>query len=211
MSGVIGEIPFVVTNVRQWLVKHFEWSHDLEAMFTERLIQNDILNNSAWSHRFYTLFGNGATAEKKGDEVVDAEVEYAQRIIKLLPSNTAPWNYLRGYIPCRCPYSSVLKFNNRPLSTITTFAQEFAPVNNDSLLVQSTKDLRISPSDNIGSSASEVSTISVHALDVLAEIYAEKDKKLAKRYLGGLANKFDTMRKGYWEFRIEKLGDITVQ
>jgi protein farnesyltransferase/geranylgeranyltransferase type-1 subunit alpha len=65
-------------------------------VFTERLIQNDILNNSAWSHRFYTLFGNGATPEKKGVELVDSEIEYAQRIIRSLPSNAAPWNYLRG-------------------------------------------------------------------------------------------------------------------
>ena len=190
-------------------MKHFELSHDLEVMFTERLIQIDILNNSAWTHRFYTLFGNGAVAEKKGDDVVNAEVEYAQRIIRLLPSNAAPWNYLRGYIPSRFPYNSVLKFNNRPLSTITTFAQEFAPLT-DSILVESTKDLQISASDNISSSASEVSTVSVHALDVLAQIYAEKDKKLAKLYLGGLA-KSDTMRKGYWEFRVEKLGEVAVQ
>jgi protein farnesyltransferase/geranylgeranyltransferase type-1 subunit alpha len=78
-------------------VKHFELSHSLEVAFTERLIQNDILNNSAWSHRYYTLFGNGATSEEKGDELVDSEVEYAKSIIRMLSSNAAPWNYLRGY------------------------------------------------------------------------------------------------------------------
>jgi protein farnesyltransferase/geranylgeranyltransferase type-1 subunit alpha len=78
-------------------VKHFELSHSLEVAFTERLIQDDILNNSAWSHRYYTLFGNGATAEEKGDELVDSEVEYAKSIIRMLSSNAAAWNYLRGY------------------------------------------------------------------------------------------------------------------
>ena len=78
-------------------MKYFELSHSLEVAFTDRLIENDILNNSAWSHRFYTLFGNGAAnTEGKGEELVDSEVEYAKKIIRRLSSNAAPWNYLRG-------------------------------------------------------------------------------------------------------------------
>lgn len=86
---------------RQWLVKYFELSHSLEVVFTERLIEEDILNNSAWSHRYYTLFGNGASAssENKGDELVDSEVEYSKKIIRRLSSNASAWNYLRGYEP----------------------------------------------------------------------------------------------------------------
>jgi protein farnesyltransferase/geranylgeranyltransferase type-1 subunit alpha len=84
-------------NSRQWLVKHFELSPSLEAGFAGGLIESDILNNSAWSHRYYTLFGNGATTEKQGDDVVDSEIEYAKEIIRRLCSNAAAWNYLRGY------------------------------------------------------------------------------------------------------------------
>jgi protein farnesyltransferase/geranylgeranyltransferase type-1 subunit alpha len=99
MFGVIGILPPLLTILtRQWLVKHFELSHELEVAFTERLIEDDILNNSAWSHRYYTLFGNGAGSEKKGDDIVDSEVEYAEKIITRLPSNAAAWNYLRGYL-----------------------------------------------------------------------------------------------------------------
>jgi hypothetical protein len=107
----------------------------------------------------------------------------------------------------------VLKVNKCPLSTIETFAQEFAVRKDDDSLVQSTKDLDITVTSPKASesSASEVHSVSVHALDVLAEIYAEKDKKLAKLYLEGLADKYDTLRKGYWEFRIEKLGEIAVK
>jgi protein farnesyltransferase/geranylgeranyltransferase type-1 subunit alpha len=82
--------------MRQWLVKHFQLESALEVAFTERLIMQDILNNSAWSHRYYTLFGSGSTGAVK-NEVVDREVEYAETIIKMLSSNPAPWNYLRGY------------------------------------------------------------------------------------------------------------------
>src|SRR5437763_15148974 len=99
MSGVIGITLYLDPWLtRQWLVKHFQLESALEVAFTERLITQDILNNSAWSHRYYTLFGNGSSGEVK-DEVVDREVEYSKGIIRMLSSNAAPWNYLRGYLP----------------------------------------------------------------------------------------------------------------
>jgi hypothetical protein len=52
---------------------------------------------------------------------------------------------------------------------------------------------------------SEVPSISAHALDVLAEIYAEKDPTLAKFYLTELADKYDKMRKNYLVFRSNRL------
>ena len=82
-------------------MKHFELSHPLEVAFTERLIESDVLNNSAWSHRYYALFGNGATEEGKSEELVDSEVEYAKKMIKRLSSNAAAWNYLRGCLLIR--------------------------------------------------------------------------------------------------------------
>lgn len=96
MSGLIGLLRRRQVHYRQWLVKHFELSSSLEVAFTNRLIESDVMNNSAWSHRYYTLFGNGATPEKKGDALVDSEVEYAQKVIRKLCSNAAAWNYLRG-------------------------------------------------------------------------------------------------------------------
>jgi len=97
-SGVIGIICLgKLTYYRQWLVRHFELPSSLEVAFTTRLIENDILNNSAWSHRYYTLFGNGNTSNNINDKVVDSEIEYSQKIIRMLSSNAAPWNYLRGY------------------------------------------------------------------------------------------------------------------
>ena len=198
-------------DCRQWLIKHFELSHSLEVAFTERLIENDILNNSAWSHRYYTLFGNGATSEKKGEEVFDSEVEYAKKIIRRLSSNAAAWNYLRGSNRLSSLLtSSVLKKANRPLSSIETFALEFAPVTTDADLIEGTGNLRIDPTPTEASdtTASEVPTVSIHALDVLAEINAQKNAKLARYFLQELAGKYDTLRKGYWEFRMEKVGEL---
>jgi hypothetical protein len=53
--------------------------------------------------------------------------------------------------------------------------------------------------------ASEVPLVSTHALDVVAEINAKGNPVLARRCLGLLAEKYDTLRRGYWEFRMGRL------
>lgn len=106
--------------------------------------------------------------------------------------------------------SSVLKKANRPLSSIETFALEFAPATTDTDLVERTENLRIdsTPTEVSVTTASEVPAVSIHALDVLAEINAQKNAKLARYFLQALASKYDTLRKGYWEFRMEKVGQV---
>jgi len=103
---------------------------------------------------------------------------------------------------------SVLKKANRPLSSIETFALEFAPVTSDDELVAATENVRIdvTPVSTSEMAASEVPTVSVHAMDVLAEINAKKDPKLARHLLQELASKYDPLRKGYWEYRKETVG-----
>src|SRR5277367_2797435 len=101
---------------------------------------------------------------------------------------------------------SVLKKAKRPLSTIESFALEFVPRTSEDGLVQATKEMKIdgtATAEVTEVDPAEVPTVSVHALDVLAEIYAAKNPKLAKQLLQELAVKYDTLRKGYWEFRVE--------
>lgn len=100
-----------------------------------------------------------------------------------------------------------MKKSNRPLSSIETFALEFAPItttDNDELSV-ATENLHVTPAMS-ETTASEVPTVSVHALDILAEINMKKNPKLEKQFLQELAGKYDTLRKGYWEYRMEKVG-----
>jgi protein farnesyltransferase/geranylgeranyltransferase type-1 subunit alpha len=91
------------------------------------------------------------------------------------------------------------------LSSIETFALEFAPATNDDELAGQVKGLQVDDTPT-ETTASEVPTVSVHALDTLAEINAKKNPKLAKYYLQDLATKYDTLRKGYWQYRMETLG-----
>jgi hypothetical protein len=85
---------------------------------------------------------------------------------------------------------------------------EFAPGNPEDRLVQATEGIQIDDLPEAELDAAEVPTVSVHAMDVLAEIYAEKNPKQAKQLLQELAVKYDTLRKGYWQFRMEKLGQV---
>ena len=87
---------------------------------------------------------------------------------------------------------------------------EFAPVTTDTEFIERTENLRIdpTPTEVSDTTASEVPAVSIHALDVLAEINAQKNAKLARYYLQELAGKYDTLRKGYWEFRMEKVGQV---
>jgi protein farnesyltransferase/geranylgeranyltransferase type-1 subunit alpha len=69
------------------------WSNELQEM--DRLITQDVRNNSAWNHRYFVL----SEGPLQGNvEACEEEVEYAWLKIKLAPSNPSPWNYLNGVV-----------------------------------------------------------------------------------------------------------------
>jgi protein farnesyltransferase/geranylgeranyltransferase type-1 subunit alpha len=152
----------------------------------ERMVDDDVRNNSAWSHRFFLVFSDPAyatpgLAATEPDPavpaaVVDREVGYAQEKIRLAPQSQSGWNYLRG----------VLVKGGRKLATVETFAAEFVS--------------GLGEEGEEGGGEEEVQ--STHALDLLAEIYAEKgEKEKADLSLRRLGQKWDRIRIGYWEWR----------
>ena len=87
--------------------------YEKEIAFLERLLQEDIRNNSAWNQRFYVVtsfptedevFTNGGFMEEQGDsvpallsgKVLDREVAFTLKAIKKVTRNESAWNYLRG-------------------------------------------------------------------------------------------------------------------
>lgn len=60
--------------------------------FVESLIAEDVRNNSAWNHRYFTL--NNTT--QWTDDVVAREVDYTLSKMSLVVRNESSWNYLRG-------------------------------------------------------------------------------------------------------------------
>lgn len=63
--------------------------YDGELDYVERLLLDDVRNNSAWNQRFFLL---GAI---KGD-VAERELNYTMGRIREAPGNESAWNYLRG-------------------------------------------------------------------------------------------------------------------
>ena len=172
-----------VWSYRSYLVGKFSLFNDGEELAAiEAMIDDDVRNNSAWSHRFFLVFsnpdyvtpGSAATEADPGVPavVIDREVEYAQEKIRLAPQNQSGWNYLRG----------VLVKGGRKLATVEEFASGFVK--------------------GLGEGEEAEDVQSTHALDLLAEIYAEKgDREKAELSLTRLGQKWDRIRVGYWEWR----------
>lgn len=172
-----------VWSYRQYLVRKLGMWNPQELGATQSLIEDDVRNNSAWSHRFFLVFsdpahstpGSHATEHdpKIPADVVDREIRYAEEKMLIAPQNQATWNYLRG----------VLVKGGRKLAGEEEFAAQFV------------KGIE-------GEEGAEEEVRSSHALDFLADVYAEKgESDRAARYLDRLAEKWDPVRAGYWKYR----------
>lgn len=61
--------------------------------YVERLLDEDIRNNSAWNQRYFVI----KNTTKFEQSIVDREIDYALDKIQLVKGNESAWNYLRGY------------------------------------------------------------------------------------------------------------------
>jgi len=188
-----------VWSYRQWMVRRFGLFADpAELASVETLLGRDVRNNSAWNHRFFLVFGGTVQAP---DDIIKREVGYTQSAIYIAPQNPSPWNYLRG----------VFSRTGTPLSSLIPFCLTFAPIaplpGSDAVPVEAESSV-----ENITSS---------HALDLLADIYANEAKSVAKQGNGSegeknrreeskrnavkalelLAERYDPIRAGYWDWR----------
>ena len=89
------------------------WNQELS--FTESMLNNDVRNNSAWNHRWFTVFER---FQKPSERTIDEEIKqvllvtndvtaqanlqtlcmyrFTKAKIELAPNNPSAWNYLRG-------------------------------------------------------------------------------------------------------------------
>lgn len=170
-----------VWSYRQYLVPKLGLFGEAELKATETLIDDDVRNNSAWSHRFFIVFSDPANSTpgslstepdpKVPADIIDREVKYAEEKILLAPQNQSPWNYLRG----------VLVKGGRKVGTLQGLVEKFV------------SDVGVEGSEKVSSS---------HALELLADIYAEKgESDKADLCLRRLGEKWDRIRLGYWEWK----------
>jgi protein farnesyltransferase/geranylgeranyltransferase type-1 subunit alpha len=183
-----------VWSYRQYFVRKLQlfpsqlsWADGLsELAAVESLLEQDVRNNSAWAHRFFVVFSDPghSTADSKALErdekipahVVEREVEFSKGQIRRAPMNQSGWNYVRG----------VLRKGGRELSSLAGFAGEFVVLEGEGV---GKEDVRSS-----------------HALELLADIWAEKGEvERADAALRLLGEKYDRVRRNYWEYRREGL------
>ncbi|KAK2805427.1 CAAX geranylgeranyltransferase alpha subunit [Onygenales sp. PD_10] len=208
-----------VWTYRHWLVRHFKlWDHPQELADTEALIDADVRNNSAWNHRWVLKFGprGGVDAgmplgtDEKGqrgsldvvdEDLVDGEIEYVKGKILLAPENRSPWGYLRGLV----------RAAGREMGELEGFAKRFI-----------LEEVEGEGGDGgTGAGAGEVKYFvkSSLAVEWLADVYAAaaaetetetqeggKGKGEAVKMFMLLREKYDPIRKNYWDYRIRMLG-----
>lgn len=61
----------------------------------EQLLDEDVLNNSAYSHRWLVRIARHDDQQVKAAHAVQ-EIEYVARLIRINVENNAAWNYLTG-------------------------------------------------------------------------------------------------------------------
>lgn len=206
-----------VWSYRQWLVRQFNlWDEPREIADVDALIGQDVRNNSAWNHRYLLRFaprrgadaamavtataaaaaaGGSYAASSSGkgrlevvdEDVVDAELDYAQKKILLAPENRSPWLYARG----------VLRAAGRPLAEWKGFASRFI-------------------TEEVGDDETIVHVKSSLALEWLADVYGEEAGELAEdtrqekvgeavKMLNLLKERYDPIRRNYWDYKIGQL------
>ncbi|GAA5829804.1 hypothetical protein JCM3766R1_001312 [Sporobolomyces carnicolor] len=159
------------------------WSGELD--YVEKLIRDDIRNNSAWNQRFFVAF----ESQMGGADVGEREIEYAKAQLAISPNNPSAWNYLRGVLTRLAkPLSSVLPFV-LPLALNTP---ESMPPNEPS----------------VSASAQLPAWL---AIEFLADAKCQEAQVAKKKEIGEEAAilfrslvEYDPIRRFYWEYRAKE-------
>jgi protein farnesyltransferase/geranylgeranyltransferase type-1 subunit alpha len=165
-----------VWSYRQWLVGHFDlWDEASEHAAIDKLLEEDLRNNSAWNHRWFLTFGrpNGSAA-LKNPAIVNKEWDWALKLAEKAPQNESAWNYLRALAE---------KADGEAKMDYKKVIEQVLP------FVQQDGQKKVKSS---------------YALDVLAGLYAETGQvDEACNALDLLADVYDPIREGYWHYRKE--------
>lgn len=187
-------------------------SHPEVSAITTMII-DDVYNNSAWSHRYFLLFGHHELDYAQShdpplilkqvneerllhkDGLVDAklvaaEIEYTKSEIRKAPQNGSTWNYLSG----------VLKHGDVAEATLREFCEEFLGLNGDLWTAQWVE---------VDGERKEIGVRSSRAIEWLGSIYAadgtDAGKERSRECFRALSEKWDIIRRGYWRWKLDQL------
>lgn len=167
-----------VWSFRKWCILFFgDFTHELA--YTEMLLERDVYNNSAWTHRMFVL----KYTSPSNDHLLE-EIEFVKAKIKLVPQNVSVWTYLRGLY------------------------ENFFNANYDDRIVQFTKNFTHGVEDEQAEMNVNVEVESSFALEFLAHVYTLRGGAMIPKAIQaykGLATRYDPIRKNMWERKIAKI------
>lgn len=176
-----------VWSYRKWAVVHF-WDFSHELIYTTELINRDVYNNSAWTHRmFYWQHAFKRSAEDHIEEyavpshLIEQELQFIREQMEIVPQNISVWTYMRSF------HEIFLEGN---------FGPEIV-------------DLAISFTDGVMDIDSEypAQIESSYALEFLAYYYgkAPSTTDRARKAYELLANTYDPIRKPMYDHKLRQL------
>lgn len=162
-----------VWGYRKWVVRYCgDYTHELG--FVDKLIKDDVYNNSAWAHRFFAF----VKLTELGEINWEKEVEYVKQNINLAPNNYSSWNYLIG----------IYEHSKRDLTELEEF------------VLTHTKDM-LQDDETEGEGEGE-GVVSKPGLELYIKILTLKgERESAIKGLDLLAFKYDTIRVNYWNYQ----------
>lgn len=81
-----------IFNIHCHVEKIFFSLFDNELEFVERLLEEDVRNNSAWNQRYFVI----KNTTNFTPNVLEEEVNFTIGKIRMVVGNESAWNYLRG-------------------------------------------------------------------------------------------------------------------
>lgn len=162
-----------VWSYRQWAVGRFNlWDDADEMAFVEKLLQDDVRNNSAWNHRWYLVFGRPTGKPIAEKAVVQRELKFAEDAVRKAPQNESPWNYIRAL------YTKATGDAKLDFSRLAEFAREFTGLS--------------------GGQVKSSHALDLLAWVLGKEKGGEEE---ANKALDLLIDKYDPIRANYWRYR----------
>ncbi|CAK4013411.1 farnesyltransferase geranylgeranyltransferase type-1 subunit alpha [Lecanosticta acicola] len=186
---------------------------DGEGEFVERMLELDSKNYHVWSYRQWLVRRFGLWEGEKGEEL-----EFTERVLVRDVRNNSAWNHRWYIINGRegSPGVQDEKVRDREVDFATKaiakapqnpspwtylrgiFKKVGIPMTSLKVLAEEYADLSKVDDGGVRSS---------HALDLLADIWAEeKEAEKASEALDLLSKRYDPIRRNYWEFRKGLLG-----
>jgi protein farnesyltransferase/geranylgeranyltransferase type-1 subunit alpha len=190
-----------------------------EISFLGRMLAKDVKNYHVWSYRqwlvrHFGLWADGLPESPSGPS--DSELSFTSALLKSDLRNNSAWNH-RFFVIFG-------KGDDVPVTDeVYEFEIEFAkskiflaPQNQSAwnylkgVLKRKGKgiaDMECFAKEFVDLDAGECK--SSHALDLLADIWAKNEAEKAGKALDLLAEKYDPIRKNYWEYRKRRIGYLS--